>query len=144
MLLAATGTSKEKREKMPGKTKDLPKSHREYKIRRRSDGLFSSGGRSVKWSVRGKTWRNSGALKNHLHQHIDQKTYGGTGWDQLEAIEMEYVVAEGGVHSVATWVTEMKLKKAEERVRSQRNTKLWRLQEAEAEVARLRAELGRK
>jgi hypothetical protein len=39
-----------------------------YKIRRKSDGLFSTGGMSPNWSKTGKTWNAIGHLKNHLHQ----------------------------------------------------------------------------
>jgi hypothetical protein len=37
-----------------------------YKIRRKSDGLFSTGGIAPAFSPKGKTWTNRGALTNHL------------------------------------------------------------------------------
>jgi hypothetical protein len=35
-----------------------------FKIRRKSDGLFSSGGAYPKWSERGKSWSTLGAAKS--------------------------------------------------------------------------------
>ena len=37
-----------------------------YKIRRKSDGLFSMGGDSPKFNKNGKVWKQIGHLKNHL------------------------------------------------------------------------------
>lgn len=46
-----------------------------YKIRRKSDGLFSTGGVSPSWSKTGKTWNQIGHLKNHLNQFKDRYDY---------------------------------------------------------------------
>lgn len=37
-----------------------------YKIRRRSDGLFSSGGMYPRFGPKGKTWSSIGLLNQHL------------------------------------------------------------------------------
>lgn len=37
-----------------------------YKIRRRSDGKYSTGGTEPKFSKTGKVWRTLGQLKSHL------------------------------------------------------------------------------
>lgn len=37
-----------------------------YKIRRKSDGLYSKGGSSPTFSKNGKTWNTIGQLKSHL------------------------------------------------------------------------------
>lgn len=37
-----------------------------YKIRRKSDGLFSTGGNCPKFTKVGKTWKAIGHVKNHL------------------------------------------------------------------------------
>jgi hypothetical protein len=42
-----------------------------YMIRRRSDGLLSSGGNYPQFGKTGKVWKNIGHVKNHLHQFID-------------------------------------------------------------------------
>jgi len=46
-----------------------------YKIRRKSDGLFSTGGMVPKWSKTGKTWNQIGHFKNHLNQFKDRCKY---------------------------------------------------------------------
>jgi len=38
-----------------------------FKIRRRSDGLFSTGGMYPKFNTKGKLWRQRNFLTNHLH-----------------------------------------------------------------------------
>lgn len=38
-----------------------------YKIRRRSDGMFSGGGMTPRFSDKGKVWNNKSALSNHLN-----------------------------------------------------------------------------
>lgn len=42
-----------------------------YKIRRKSDGLFSTGGSVPSWTENGKTWNTRGALSNHMAQLRD-------------------------------------------------------------------------
>ena len=39
-----------------------------YMIRRKSDGLYSMGGTTVKFSKLGKVWSGIGPLRNHLRQ----------------------------------------------------------------------------
>lgn len=38
-----------------------------FKIRRKSDGLFSTGGYFPAWHKSGKTWNNRSALSNHIN-----------------------------------------------------------------------------
>lgn len=37
-----------------------------YKIRRRSDGLYSKGGSEPRFAVNGKAWTNIGHVRNHI------------------------------------------------------------------------------
>lgn len=46
-----------------------------YKIRRKSDGLFSLGGASPKWGKIGKTWTSKRALKLHLSMLANYYNY---------------------------------------------------------------------
>lgn len=41
-----------------------------YKIRRKSDGLFSTGGTTPRFTSKGKTWSGMGQIKNHLNQFV--------------------------------------------------------------------------
>ena len=43
-----------------------------YKIRRKSDGKFSTGGTTPSFSKNGKTWNTIGHLKSHLTGVADQ------------------------------------------------------------------------
>jgi uncharacterized protein (TIGR02996 family) len=76
-------------------------SHVSYKLRRKSDGLFSEGrevGRSsnnYRWTMQGKSWSSLGELKAHLSalRRADPK-YGGSGaagtrWSDLEIVIVE-------------------------------------------------------
>ncbi|AWM35999.1 hypothetical protein GobsT_62540 [Gemmata obscuriglobus] len=61
-----------------------------FKIRRKSDGLFSEG-RSpsqsrVRWSAKGKTWRRMNDVRAHMLNLKDGKSYGGTPWNDIEVV----------------------------------------------------------
>jgi hypothetical protein len=68
-----------------------------YKIRR-SDGLFSAGGCSPKFTPKGKAWSGTGPLKNHLNQlsKAEIKKYYG------ECVIVQFIISteEGGAISV--------------------------------------------
>lgn len=82
-----------------------------FKIRRKSDGLFSEGtGRSggSHWSTKGKMWRKLHVLRSHLRNYIQLhrgwRAYGGemtyydnTAWDDLEIVVAEVRVTIGAV-----------------------------------------------
>jgi uncharacterized protein (TIGR02996 family) len=62
-----------------------------YKIRRKSDGLFSNGnkgGTAMGWSEGGKMWRRLTDLLAHM-RGLSDKTYGGTPWKDLEVVLFE-------------------------------------------------------
>ena len=63
-----------------------------YKIRRKADGLFSTGNKwrgKISWSEGGKLWHQLGDLHKHLGGLADKRTYGGTKWDDLEVVFVE-------------------------------------------------------
>lgn len=70
-----------------------------YKIQRKSDGLFSTGGMSPTFSKTGKTWNAIGHLKNHLNQFIRVFT-----WDK-ETRKGEYKDTIGDVYTGCEIVT---------------------------------------
>lgn len=57
-----------------------------YKIRRKSDGLFSTGGCDPKFNRVGKTWSTKGALNGHLTLVRDGLTY----QKQVHRLEQTY------------------------------------------------------
>jgi hypothetical protein len=68
-----------------------------YKIRRKSDGLFSSGGTDPDFNRQGKTWSCIGHLKNHLKQFYSYhwQTKGGDWrlemYKDCEIVEYEII-----------------------------------------------------
>jgi hypothetical protein len=46
-----------------------------YKIRRKSDGLYSTGGHYPSFTVKGKVWNSKSALHNHLNFNPTTTTY---------------------------------------------------------------------
>lgn len=83
-----------------------------FKVRRKSDGLFSegsgtSGGKH--WSTKGKMWRQLHVLRSHLRNYIqanrgwsarrevELRYYDHTAWDDLEIIVVEVRVVVGAV-----------------------------------------------
>jgi len=41
-------------------------SNKIYRIRRKSDGLYSTGGQYIYWTKKGKTWNSIGAVSSHI------------------------------------------------------------------------------
>lgn len=58
-----------------------------YKIRRKSDGLFSSGGSSPTFTKKGKVWRDRASLDKHLGM-ILQYPDRSWGWPKYEDCEV--------------------------------------------------------
>ena len=56
---------------MSTKDKKDSKAKEIYKIRRKSDGLFSSGGSCPQFTKKGKNWSGLGPIKLHMHQLLD-------------------------------------------------------------------------
>ncbi len=74
-----------------------------FKLRRKSDGLFSDGRpassrQSVRWSAKGKMWRKLSDLRSHMLNMRDRSAYGGkTPWDDLEIVVIEVRVVTAAV-----------------------------------------------
>ena len=77
-----------------------------YKIRRKSDGLFSTGGTSPTFTKKGKAWSGKGPLHLHLSQFNNGRVYEG-----CEIVGFEYV--EAGTRDVQEAFND--LKKAHEK-----------------------------
>lgn len=72
-----------------------------YKIKRLSDGLYSSGGCYVKFSKRGKVWTSIGGLKNHLNMFRD---YGKKKYEDCVLVTIE--IQEGKSRSMTDFIEE--------------------------------------
>ena len=79
-----------------------------YRIKRKSDGLYSTGGSCPRFTKKGKTWSSIGNLKNHLnmvgnsyHNPISNQTnWRASGYDNCE-IEVFQVVHAEYFHSLS-------------------------------------------
>lgn len=85
-----------------------------YKIRRNSDGLFSTGGGRPRFTKAGKTWTQRGHISNHLNlirQKEKERIYG-----DCEVVKMEFVEVndEQGPISVLEWSITDKTKRQNE------------------------------
>jgi len=72
-----------------------------YKIRRKSDGMFSAGGERPSFSKKGKIWRQRGHVSNHLAQMTAQNKQ--LFYNDCEIIEFEVVETEISNIDVADW-----------------------------------------
>ena len=74
-----------------------------YKVRRKSDGLFSCGGALPLWNEVGKTWSRIGDAKNHINlmlpyykNYTEQQKYQVREiLSNLEIVELHFVITEG-------------------------------------------------
>ena len=83
-----------------------------YKIRRRDDGLFSTGGSSPGFNSVGKTWTGMGPLKNHMHgvtaydKYQDEPTYANCEIVEFEMRELRLIDAMGFINEHKLFHTE--------------------------------------
>lgn len=59
-----------------------------YKIRRKSDGLYSTGGANPNFTKKGKSWAGIGQLKNHLNV-IREYSYSSKVYTDCEIVAYE-------------------------------------------------------
>jgi hypothetical protein len=72
-----------------------------YKIKRISDGLYSTGGQYSHFNKNGKSWTNIGFVKNHLNLFKD---YGRTKYEDCVLVTIE--VQEGKSQSMTDFIEE--------------------------------------
>lgn len=86
-----------------------------YKIRRKADGLFSTGGSYPRWNVSGKSWLSLKALSGHLSLHKKRYGHGGNiiPFDQLEIVGFD--VAETECIDVVGYVQNMEARRKKRR-----------------------------
>src|SRR5271157_5755914 len=76
-----------------------------YKIRRRSDGLFSAGGGWPNFKKKGKQWPSLGALHAHFNM-VTAGIHGGRSerYDNCEIVDIEIDEHEIGVKDVNQYI----------------------------------------
>jgi uncharacterized protein (TIGR02996 family) len=73
-----------------------------FKLRRKSDGLFSDGRSTsrhtpIRWSAKGKMWRRLSDLRSHMVNMRGRGSYGGLPWEELEVVVIEIRAATAAV-----------------------------------------------
>jgi hypothetical protein len=53
-----------------------------YKVRRKSDGLYSNGGSWPYFNIKGKEWRTLSAVSSHIAQVTRNGKYNPSAWEQ--------------------------------------------------------------
>lgn len=100
-----------------------------YKIRRKSDGLYSTGGTSFHFNKKGKVWKGDGPLKLHigmLIQHRDSEYALLEEYEDCEVVELEMKEVEGESSPVSDWanlILDRRMKKDEEYKRAEEEKK---------------------
>lgn len=84
-----------------------------FKIRRKTDGLFSKGGCWPSFSKKGKEWASVAALNLHLSQSWKSPyNKGNTDVNDLEIVSLERTTTEVRVAPLTEYIQEREQKKA--------------------------------
>ena len=107
-----------------------------FKIRHKTSGLFSTGGRNPRWTDKGKTWTMLGYVKSHLGQ-VDVGRGRSHLYTNAEVVTFEVTVAE--TQDVQALLDEVKKKKAEtKRLAAEERASKRKEDREQAELRRLR------
>ena len=117
-----------------------------YKIRRRSDGLFSTGGGTPSFNTNGKTWNTRGAMSNHFAcikeygRYRDGKWLYRNPYEDCEVVVIEVVPSEVNTIPVEEWTVTAKTAAA--KLSHKKRLEEYRLEQLEREKARIKARLA--
>ena len=82
-----------------------------YKIRRKADGLFSTGGSRPSFSTNGKIWKQKGHLTSHFNLVAQERPYlrdNKLTYDDCELVTFELTETEIDSITVSQYVKERK------------------------------------
>ena len=96
-----------------------------YRIRRKSDGLFSSGGSFPTFSKRGKIWKRKGDLTSHLNL-TTQSTTNRDVYKNCELVVYEVTEQEVSTQLLKEYIEERKVLKQQ---REEEQLNRWRQQQ---------------
>lgn len=115
-----------------------------YKIRRKSDGLFSTGGMCPRWEKSGKTWKKVGHVRCHLGQ-FGTSTFGNvrSPYYDCELVTQRLVVhcAEAQTESLEDFISETQAKRATKARKERESQARYQVEYAERQLAQAQAEL---
>lgn len=83
-----------------------------YKIRKKSDGLFSTGGSRPRFTKKGKVWASIGHIRNHLNLPLGYSDI--PAWTQYVNVR-DLEVVQYAVGEVSVWPLKQFTKEKDER-----------------------------
>jgi hypothetical protein len=108
-----------------------------FKIRRKSDGLYSTGGSDPVFTSKGKVWKQ----RSHVTLHLGQLSRQSKGvYDDCEIVEL--LTIEGAVHDPNAWIAEVAERREERERRYRERVEAWRREERRKQYENLRKEFG--
>jgi hypothetical protein len=107
-----------------------------YKIRRKTDGLFSKGGSTPSFNKDGKVWKQRGHLTNHLNQIHNRSVYGDC---EIIVYKLEEVQQGDGI-SIDGYLDEREQKKRDEENERNLRYEAMRKEQRRKEYEALKAE----
>lgn len=101
-----------------------------WKIRRKSDGLFSTGGTWPSFTKKGKEWKTLSALSSHIVQ--SHRHYDGYHDGDLEIVHYEYELKrfETGTQDVHQYITGLLERRAKREANAKRAAAKYKLEQA--------------
>ena len=115
-----------------------------YKIRRRFDGLFSTGGMSPSFNKIGKVWKKLGHFKSHLAQIRPYRDSGigqNFGKEYKDCEVVEYEMVETTAYPVIDILEERKTAWKQEQEERDKRHAIWRKKNLEEELVKINKEL---
>jgi hypothetical protein len=129
-----------------------PVLYKHYKLRRKSDGLYSSGGSWITWSSKGKVWNTLSALSGHLgglkgeyydarhSRHAYNLGYDagqvGTKWDDIEIVCLEIRENEVEKQEAATYIAGLRERQVKRETQQKARKARRELEQAQAQYDR--------
>lgn len=113
-----------------------------YKIRRKSDGLFSTGGVSPKFNSVGKVWKKKGHLSSHIAQavsYFSTSVHARMKSAYADCEVVEYLIQETDIYPVTPIIDEKQEKYEEEKRKRDEQYREFRRQQLKKELEELEA-----
>ena len=111
-----------------------------FKIRRKADGLFSTGGSWPRFTKKGKLWKAQGHLTSHLTQVQDHLK--ANYITDCEIVEYELIEQPVGTLSIASYMQEAQDRKDARRKEYEDRRAAYRKEQRRKEYEELQKEFG--
>ena len=109
-----------------------------YKIRRKSDGLFSTGGAYPRFNERGKAWKQQGHMTNHIN--MVQKYKHTNHYEGCEVVSFEVAETEVGTWSIEVYAHIIEKRKEERRLEAKKRADEFAKKQRYEEYKKLKCE----